>query len=134
MEDKVLREAYARHLLEKPELIVSSSDALVGEVVAAYLDHLRAQAGDVSGSRPTGKAKTYIDRGQTLFDFCYGLPGAFFCQGDKAKRTRKGDPESKRIHPGFGAKPCSKLGPADIDAWLKATPGRRADGEPASRP
>lgn len=113
-----MREAAARVLLAEPKVPQSAGpDAEVGAVCASYLDHLRSQAGDVS--RAVGKAKTYIDRGQTLFDFCYGLPGEFFCAGDRAKREAKGDPEKKRIHPGYGNRLCSELTPADIDAWLK---------------
>ena len=132
-DSQVLLEAYARHLLEHSSdedqdsggKVPESADAEVGAVCAAYLDHLRMQTGDI-GPSPKGTAKTFVDRGQTLFDFCYGLPGEFFCNGDKEARTRKLDAEKKRVHDGFGAKLCSELGPADIDSWLKAhkwTPG-----------
>lgn len=129
----ILRESYARHLLAQPvetesEKVPESAtaiDAQVGAVCAAYLDYLKIQAGNI-GTLPKGIAKTYVDRGQTLFDFCFGLPAEYFCKGDIVARKRKPDPEKKRIHGGFGAKLCSELGPADIDAWLKDhkwTPG-----------
>ncbi len=117
-EERVLREAAARHLI-RPEKVPESAilDCQVGEACAKYLDHLAAES-DLTTR--TGQAKTYFDRGQTLFDFCYGLPGEFFCNGDRKKRAAKGDPEPRRIHAGFGAKFCSELTPADIDVWLKA--------------
>ncbi|MCC7421047.1 MAG: hypothetical protein IT428_12265, partial [Planctomycetaceae bacterium] len=125
-DERLLREAHARHLLDRqpePEpgslKVPESADAQVGAVCAAYLDHMKAQAGKIT-THPRGKAKTYVDRGQTLFDFCYGLPGEFFCNGDREKRVLKGDPEPKRIHPGFGHKFSSEVTPADIDTWLKA--------------
>lgn len=121
---EVLREAHARLVLDRPAerhdaLLPDIADAQVGAVCASYLDHLRSQAGELT-THPRGKAKTYVDRGQTLFDFCYGLPGEFFCNGDREKRAIKGDPEFKRIHPGFGQKFSCEITPADIDAWLKA--------------
>ncbi len=126
IEERLLREAAARQLI-RPEKVPESAiqDAQVGEACAKYLDHLAAQS-DLKTR--TGQAKTYIDRGQTLFDFCYGLPGEFFCDGDQKKRAAKGDPEPKRIHAGFGTKLCSELTPAHIDQWLKAhkwSPGGR---------
>lgn len=131
---RVLKEAAAREPEPEPEEIPTEESAEpvnaptqtkdagidVGTVCGAYLKYLNAAAGEFDSANPTGKAKTYIDRGQTLFDFCYGLPGEFFCGGDLKKREAKGDPEPKRIHDGYGAKPCSALTPSDVDAWLQS--------------
>lgn len=106
----------------EPEKVPESAtaiDAEVGAVCGAYLDFLKLQAGEI-GSQPKGVAKTYVDRGQTLFDFCYGLPAEYFCKGDKKAREKKPDPEKKRIHKGYGERLCSQLGPSPIDSWLKA--------------
>lgn len=124
--ERLLREASARVVLNVPaqpviEQQASSDwklDAPVGEVCAAYLAFLRTGAGDI-GRQPTGPAKTYVDRGQTLFDFCYGLPGEFFCNGDTKKREAKGSPEGKRLHEGFGMLLCSELRPGHVDEWLR---------------
>ncbi len=112
-DDRTLREAAARQLLSEPK--ATENDAQVGEVCAKYLEHLHVQA----GGKTTGAGKTYADRGQTLFDFCYGLPGEFFCNGDTEKREKKTGAEAKRIHTGYGAKLCSELKPGDIDDWIK---------------
>ncbi len=123
VEERVVREAFARQTLAKPvpPVLESADDAVeVGLVCGKYLEHLRTQVGDALLQNPKGLAKTYIDRGQTLFDFCYGLPGEFFCAGDKEKRETKKDAEKKRLHAGFGVKLCCDLTPQDIDAWLKA--------------
>ena len=103
-----------------PEIANPGVGIEVGEICGNYLDHLKAAAGEFDTANPRGKAKTYVDRGQTLFDFCYGLPGEFFCLGDLEKRKRKGDPEPKRIHDGFGHKLHTELTPIDVDKWLKA--------------
>ena len=91
-----VKEAYARHLLGSSKA-VPVGDVQVGAVCAKYLGHLKSQAGEI-GDRPRGVAKTFRDRGQTLFDFCYGFPGEFFCDGNREKRERKGNAEAKRIH------------------------------------
>lgn len=116
----VLKAALARHrvALQKPKVKVG--DELVGAVCAAYLENLKAEAGEIE-KIPTGKAKTYIDRGQILYDFCYGLPAEYFCGGDKEKREQRiKDKPPKRIHEGFGHISCSTLTPADMDTWLNA--------------
>lgn len=115
-----LKDALARLRVQKPQVIVPANDAQVGQVCAEYLDSLRP-ADEAALVNPSGTAKTYIDRGQTLFDFCYGLPGAYFCKGDKKKRAALIEEEApKNIHSGFGAKLCSEIMPGDVDAWLKA--------------
>lgn len=120
-----VREAHARFLLDRtvePEKAPVGADTEVGRVCAVYLDHLKLGIGEI-GPNPTGKAKTYVDRGQTLFDFCYGLPGEYFCAGDKEKREERkqqANPETKRIHQGFGDQTCSEIKPGDVDSWLKA--------------
>ena len=78
-------------------------------------EHRHAQAA-LSTNR--GLAKTYIDRGETLFDVCFELLAEFFCGGDIEQRKAKGDPEQRRIHAGYGSRICSYTTPADIDAWL----------------
>ena len=113
---QVLDQARARFLTTTR--VVPEDDAEVGEVCGKYLEHIRAQLPDEF--KPVGLGKTYIDRGQTLYDFCYGLPGEFFCEGDSEKRKAKGSGEEKRLHSGFGEKLCSELTPADIDSWLAA--------------
>ena len=72
-----LREAEAQVRSE------TQRDAQVGEVCRDYLNHLKAQA-DLPSKQ--GIARTYLDRGRTLFDFCYGLPAKYFCEGDVEKR------------------------------------------------
>jgi hypothetical protein len=111
-----VEEAYARHLLAggKP---TPGEVPDVETVCAKYLAHLKSQAGTI-GRDPRGVAKTFHDRGQTLFDFCHGLPGEFFCDGDLKPRAGKGSGEAKRIHPGFASLPCSELTAAHVDEWL----------------
>ncbi|MFN0051243.1 MAG: hypothetical protein ACKV0T_03580 [Planctomycetales bacterium] len=84
-----VKEAYARYLLSRGKPTSTPTDVQVGFVCAKYLDHLKSQIDEI-GSDARGIAKTFRDRGQTLFDFCYGLPGKFFCDGDKEKRELKG--------------------------------------------
>jgi integrase len=122
---RTLKEAFRRSIRAEPKVPESAAtpspegDAQVGEVCAKYLADLKAQAGEI-GPHPKGMAKTYRDRGQTLFDFCYGLPGEFFCDGDVQKREAKGNAEAKRIHDGFGHLLCSELTQAHVDDWLNA--------------
>ncbi|MDB5391205.1 MAG: hypothetical protein JWM11_6851 [Planctomycetaceae bacterium] len=92
-----------------------------GEICAKYLLSIKPK--EKLGTNPKGEAKTYRDRGQTLFDFCYGLPGEFFCDGDLETRERlkqERDAEAKRVHAGFGGLPCSELMPTHIDTWLQS--------------
>ena len=113
--------ARVRVSLREAEASVRSEtqrDAQVGEVCRDYLNHLKVQA-DLPSKQ--GIARTYLDRGRTLFDFCYGLPAKYFCEGDVEKRanlTAKERP--KRIHDGYGPRLCSELTPTDIDRWLAA--------------
>ena len=71
IDEEIVKDAVARWRTSR--VAVPEGDASVGSVCAKYLEHLRHQAGEI-GSRPTGIAKTYIDRGETLYDFCYGYP------------------------------------------------------------
>jgi hypothetical protein len=83
-DERTLQDALARlrvHAKQPTQKVPESADAQVGAVIAAYLDQLRDVADNISTR--TGLAKTYIDRGHTLYDFCYGLPGEFFCDGDR---------------------------------------------------
>ena len=115
--DRALREVVKQELDDPGKLPEIANGVSVGEVCAAYLKHLRGPITEL-GPNPKGVAKTFRDRGQTLFDFCYGLPGEFFCDGDLARRKAKGDPEEKRVHQGFGTLPCAELTQAHIDEWL----------------
>jgi len=122
--EAVVKQAYAEFLVQVaelrkavPKVPESAEDDQVGAVCGKYLEHLRAEAGEI-GPYPKGKAKTYVDRGETLFDFCYGIPAEFFCGGDLQRRKKKGTPP--RLHPGYGQKLCSELTPAHVDEWLKA--------------
>ena len=101
----VVKEAYARHLLEsrKPEIAQTGDDTTVIEACQLYLENCRA----------TGAPRTYESRGRILFDFCTGLPeGMWLKEADK----------SKRIHNGYGNLPVSKLIPLHVDQWLAAHP------------
>jgi integrase len=121
--EDMLKDASARvrvsvRATQPPVRAEAQRDAQVGEVCRDYLSHLKAQA-DLSSKQ--GIARTYLDRGRTLFDFCYGLPAKFFCEGDvekRAKLTAKERP--KKTHAGYGDRQCSELTPTDIDRWLAA--------------
>lgn len=126
-DEETVKLAYARYLLDRPaepevqDLLPDIADAQVGEVCAKYLASIKPK--EKLGPNPTGSAKTFRDRGQTLYDFCYGLPGEFFCDGDlevRARILKERDPESKRVHVGFGGLLCSQLLPTHIDTWLQS--------------
>lgn len=116
----VLLDALARRRLRPVEKVPKSAkaDVQVGEVCGRYLENLKGEAGEI-GPHPKGKARTYIDRGETLYDFAYGHPAEHFCGGDLGKRAKRmKDNPPARIHPGFGHLLCSQLTPAHIDDWL----------------
>jgi len=123
-----VKEAYARHLLARGKSTSVGDDPQVGAVCARYLAHLKRQAGEI-GKEPRGVASTFRNRGRTLFDFCYGLPGEFFCDGDLKKRAAKGDAEAKRIHDGYGSLPVSELRPVHIDEWIEFHSGWTSGGQ-----
>jgi hypothetical protein len=71
------------------------------EVCDAYL----AKAKD------DGADKTYQDRSDTLFDFCFGLPPRFRNSDEKPT-------PADSIHKGYADSLASALRPLDIDQWL----------------
>jgi len=118
LDEEVVKNAVARW--RSGRRLVPADDAPVGLICAKYLENLRAEAGEI-GVNPAGVAKTYIDRGQTLYDFCFGLPAEFFCGGDikkREERIKEGRPP--QIHVGYGDRRASTITPADIDDWLNA--------------
>jgi integrase len=85
--------------------------ATVLEVCRAYLAKAREQ---------NGENKTFKDRLESLFDFCFGLPARF--------RTKQGEPNGKqtradRVHGGYGEWPVCQLKQLDLDQWLQAHSG-----------
>lgn len=110
--------AHARWLtLNKESAPVEAIEpcATVLEVCRAYL----AKAKEENGIN-----KTFKDRLETLFDFCWGLPARF--------RTKDGCPNGKqttadRVHPGYGERPVCQLTPLDLDQWLQAHSGVNGD-------
>jgi hypothetical protein len=96
-----LKAALKRIIIAAPARSVNS--VTVREVCYAYLAKVKDD----------GAMKTYKDRGDTLFDFCTGLPPKF----------RKGDSEPTardQIHKGYGDLPVDQLRRLDIDEWLAA--------------
>jgi integrase len=75
----------------------------VAEVCDAYLAKVKADGADA----------TFKARGDTLFDFCHGLPPRF--RGKTAK-------PSDYIHKGFGNLATTQLRKIDVDRWLQAHP------------
>ena len=128
-DERDVREAYARYLLEKQTLPEIQNTTTVGEVCLAYLAEAKAN----------GAAKTHADRADTLYDFCYGVPSEYRQYSGHAEfrsRDQKRSPhakqqaEDRRIHQGYGTLPAVELTKLDIDQWLNAHPtwagGRRS--------
>ncbi|MBS0264883.1 MAG: hypothetical protein JSS02_23305 [Planctomycetes bacterium] len=115
---EIVKEAYARLLLSRGWVENGQPDAQVGTVCQRYLEHLKPS--EPVGRNPRGTAKTFRDRGRTLYDFCYGYSGKYFCDGDLQKRRALGEPT--RLHPGFGSLAASELTFAHVDEWLSYHP------------
>lgn len=108
--DDDVREAYARFLLTKPADVLPAGCVTVLEVCTAYL---------AKAHEERGQNKTFTDRAETLFDFCYGLPAKFrSTDGNPKGRPTKAD----KVHDGYGGLPASQLRRLDIDRWLQAHP------------
>ncbi len=110
---KAAKLAYARWLTaerQKPAT-VDVECATVLEVCQAYLAKAKEEAGE---------NKTFTDRAESLFDFCFGLPAKF-----KGKDlTSKGKPsKADKVHAGYGAIPVCQLKPLDVDQWLQVHAG-----------
>jgi hypothetical protein len=117
LRDAEVKAAYERWIREqKPPLEEAMAadptaprDAYVGMVCAKYLEDLRSRAGNI-GQNPRGLAKTYIDRSETLFDFCHGFAAEYFCGGDREARERKMEEKPpKKIHTRWFTKAISVL-------------------------
>ncbi|HTU27486.1 MAG TPA: hypothetical protein VMF30_18900 [Pirellulales bacterium] len=110
--ETVLRDSFARLILAKPAPVEPVEPcATVLEVCRAYLAKAREE---------NGENKTFKDRLESLFDFCFGLPARF--------RNKHGEPSGKQTradytHPGFGDWPVCQLKKIDIDRWLQAHEG-----------
>src|SRR4051812_37822732 len=107
-----VKAAYSRWLLDKPgtKNLVPAGTATVLEVCTAYLAKAKEEKGE---------NKTFSDRAETLFDFCFGLPARFLGSNLKSK----GQPTKEdKTHPGYGATAASKLTKLDVDKWLQAHP------------
>ena len=129
---ELLEWAYARHVVELKEAakalpVETEKDPLVEQVCAMYLTHLKQQVQFPTDAKelanlwknPKGILKTYVDRGQTLFDFCSGLPCEFFCNQDQEKReARIKERKPEQIHEGYGKHLCSELLPMHVTDWL----------------
>ena len=116
-----VKAAYSRYVLATGTNLVpakSGSDATVWEVCQAYLDKAK---------EAKGENKTFRDRAEILFDFCFGLPKRF-CSPDwqpKGKPTK-----ADKIHDGYSRRMASELKKLDLDQWLQKHPswdgGKRA--------
>jgi hypothetical protein len=103
-----IKAAYRRALIAAGKSIDDGEDssedgggATVEQVCDAYLAKAKGE----------GAKKTYTDRKDTLYDFCYGFPAKFQNSTEKPKAT-------DRIHKGYADKPVGKLIKKDIDDWL----------------
>lgn len=107
--------------------IVAAPDGAANEALgsATILEICEAYLAKVEGE---GAAKTYNDRADTLFDFCYGLPPRF---RQKSENKKPSTPTSgDYIHKGHADIAVSTLLPLHVDKWLNAHPtwkgGRRS--------
>lgn len=123
-DERDVKEAHARFLLEQQRKPIVQGGTTVLEVCKVYLDD----------TKRNGAAKTHADRADTLFDFCFGIPPEYrnrfeipeFQDIGKEGGTRsltkaeKSELKKKQIHGGYGAKAVSDLIPHDVTAWLNA--------------
>jgi integrase len=93
--------AALRRISDAPVQPVNS--VTVSEVCDAYLAKVLDD----------GATATYKARGDTLFDFCYGLPPRF--RNSTEQPTRQ-----DQIHKGYGDLAASQLIKLHIDEWLRA--------------
>lgn len=111
-----IRAAHARWLLMKRDSTAAGTkqvpvgSATVLEICTAYLAKAKEER---------GKNRTFQDRAETLFDFCFGLPARFLGLDGKPKGKPTRD---DKLHGGFGGLAASELKPLDIDRWLQAHP------------
>lgn len=86
-DSRVFQEAHARWILARNEVASALDEprnyASVVEVCVAYLGDARAN----------GAKKTFVDRADTQFDFCYGLPPQYR-SGASRTMSRTGRPAS----------------------------------------
>lgn len=118
-----VKAAYARYQLDKPgtKNLVPAGTATVMEVCVAYLAKAKEEKGE---------NKTFSDRAETLFDFCFGLPARFLDRDPQPKgkptketlRTKGKPTKEDKTHPGYGGMAASKLTKLDVDKWLQAHP------------
>lgn len=108
--DTLVKEAFYRWSLSKPAVVEPTCEVTILEVCSAYL---------AKAIESRGHNKTFSDRAETLFDFCYGLPARFRAHDG----TTKGTPtRAEKVHAGYGGFIVTKLKPLDIDQWLQAHP------------
>jgi integrase len=123
-DERDIKEAYARFLLDKQRKPAVQDATTVLEVVKAYL----------ADTKQNGAAKTHADRADTLFDFCFGIPPEYrnrfevpeFQDAGKEGGTKRLTKEEKLalkkklIHEGYGGKAVAKLIAHDVTNWLNA--------------
>lgn len=99
-----VKEAYHR-LMVIGNAPSSGNGVTVRDACIAYLSKAKGE----------GAIKTYIDRADTLYDFCYGVPPRF--------RTNDEEPTADdRIHPGYGTRQVREITGFDVDQWLQSHP------------
>jgi len=123
-DERDVKEAYARFLLERQRKPEIQDAMLVLDVCKAYL----------ANTKLNGAPKTHADRADTLFDFCFGIPPEYRNRfaiaefqdigkegGAKAltKDERK-ELEGQKLHDGYGKKAVSALIGHDVTIWLNA--------------
>jgi integrase len=110
--ERDLKEAHARHILDRQKESEIQNETTVLDVCISYLNYAKAN----------GAEKTHFDRADTLFDFCFGLPPEFRNkEGSAPKRMTpelKKEMGEKRFHKGYGKMPVRELTWAGIDEWL----------------
>ena len=123
-EERDVKEAYARFLLEKQKKPAVQDATTVLEICKAYLDD----------TKRNGAAKTHADRADTLFDFCFGIPPEYRNRfeipefqdigkegGTKSlTKAEQAELAKKKLHDGYGRKSVSALIPHDVTNWLNA--------------
>lgn len=97
-----VKAAYLRVLMGE-STSSNAGDPSILEVCTAYLAKAEAD----------GAEKTFKDRADTLYDFCFGYPPRF--RQSDTRPTKK-----DRIHKGYGGMTTSDLKPLHIDQWLQA--------------
>lgn len=110
----LVKEAYARWMLTK-----NDEPATNGQIELAPVSVVEVCDAYLADAKVNGAPKTYSDRVETLFDFCFGVPPKFR-HFENPTDHQLDEMESARIHPGYGGLLASELTPLHIDRWLNA--------------